>query len=554
MTNQLILTTALIFLCFCCVEAQQTESVEARVDRIFKDFNNAHTPGVMLACMKNGKVLFSKGYGMANLEYQIPISSSSVFSLASVSKQFTAFSILLLEEREQLSLNDDVRKYLPKLNDYGEVITIEMLINHTSGIRSCLQLLGQAGYNSDNIITSEEVRDMIYRQSALNFPPGEKFSYSNSGYFLLAEIVEKVSGKSFANFVNENIFKPLKMEDSFVMDNYNEIIHDRATSYQLEGDLFVNAPANYSYYGSTNLYTTITDLSKWVLNFEEQNVGSEQTLQKMNELSPTENKYSYGQFVGNFNGLKQIYHGGADAGYRTYLARFPNQNVAVFLLSNNGTINAQGKAQEVADVFLHTFYTIAEADLTPTSENRVIELPTSSLKKYEGNYLDFDNYITRNISVRDNKLIYSRPEQNNRETSLLPLSLTSFQFENASDVTAVFDTILNSIKIIVDGEKVEEYNAFEPKSYSEEELKEFEGSFYSEDLDTKYKLKLQEGKLIVMHSKMDPIVLNAIKADGFMSLGWQFRVLEFERDRNNEIIGFYISSDRAKKVKFKKLS
>lgn len=560
MQKKIILGVVLLFWNISFVKSQKTElskTIESQIDSIFKEYNNATTPGVAVGFIQNGKLLFSKGYGMADLEHNIPIDTNSIFSLASVSKQFTAFAILILEEQGKLSLQDDVRKYLPRLKDYGSIITIEQLINHTSGIRSHLHLLGQTGYISDNVITKKDALSIIYAQEELNFKPNSDFGYSNSGYVLLAEIVEKVSGQPFSIFMKENIFIPLGMNDSFVMDDYHKIVKNRAESYEIENGAYVNALANYSYYGSTGLYTSLIDLSKWTASFGSTKNIHSSIFKKMNELDDSRFGYSLGQFFRNYKGLEQIYHSGGDAGYRTYLGRFPRENAAVFLLSNNNTIEGQSKALAVADIFLATHFIENQESETPSKKIQTTNLSNAEAASLVGTYFNPDSYLVREIILRNDTLIYSRQEQNGRETPLLKLEEeNTFQLGNNQNIKVRFDKIdkQESVSIIEGDVEVEYYTKYLSKQYSIDELQEFVGTYYSKELDTKYVLEVRDGTLTVIHPKMSMIDLHSLKPDTFLSSSWQFKVLEFERNENNQIIGFRISSDRAKRVRFEKKS
>ncbi len=554
-------TIFLIFLSLCSqslLTAQIAKGLELKVDQVFKVYDNSETPGISIGFIKDGQLQFSKSYGMANLEHQIPVSDTTVFSLASVSKQFTALAILLLEEQGKLSLDDDIRKYLPEFKDYGSKITIKMLANHTSGIRGHLSLIGQAGIVPDNVITTTMVHDMIYRQQELNFTPGSKFSYSNSGYVLMAEIVEKVSGQTFAEFMEKEIFQPLGMHDSFVMDDFHRIIKNRARSYQLWSEGYVNAPANYSYYGSTNLYTTLQDLSKWSLNFGQIKVGSKAIFEKMNTLGILNNGetfgYALGQFRTDFNGLTQISHSGGDAGYRAFLGRFPEQQAAVLLLSNNSTVYAERKALEVADLFLKANYPVKTKDITPElATNTFIKIKPEELKQWAGSYLNSENYLVRNISLRNDSLIYTRPEQGNRETVLLALSSSTFQMGADPNMVLKFkEGSLNAIQVLKNGKILESYQAYKSVDYNTVALQQFTGEFYSEELETEYKLQIEGEKLVVQHPKMWDVELSALTMDVFLANTWRFRSLVFERNAKEEVIGFRISSDRAENVKFVK--
>ena len=567
MIHKILLGILFLFFCFSPAKAQGikqievSKSIENKIDSIFKEYDNPATPGLSVGFMQNGKLIFSKGYGMADLEHNNPIDTSSVFSLASVSKQFTVFAILLLEQQGKLSLNDNVRKHIPKFNNYSETVTLQQLANHSSGIRSQLQLLGQAGYISDNVITKEDALKIIYDQEELNFKPGSEFSYSNSGYVLLAEVVEKVSGRPFSLFMKENVFEPLAMNNSFVMDDYHKIIKNRANSYEIENGTYVNAPANYSYYGSTGLYTTLIDLKKWASNFSNPKIGNRDLFEKMNTLAVLKNGknygYALGQFVGDFNGLKQIYHSGGDAGYRAFFGRFPEQNVAVLLLSNNNTVDAQSKALEMVDIFLKPYYKSNSTTQPISSKPKIIQLEVLDLKKFSGSYLNPNNYIIRKIFVRNDTLIYSRQDQDGRETPLLALNKeNTFQLGDSEKVQAFFSKsgTIESISILVGGEKVEFYSKYLPKKYPTKELEEFVGTFYSKELDTKYILETKNGILTVSHPKMNLITLQPIKLDSFLGSSWQFRSLEFDRNEKNKIKGFRISSGRVKNVRFEKIA
>ncbi|MFY0603026.1 MAG: beta-lactamase family protein [Flavobacteriaceae bacterium] len=532
-----------------------------KIDNIFKSFNNTESPGVTISFIKNNALIFSKSYGMADLEHTTPIHSNSVFSLASVSKQFTVFAILLLEERGKLSLEDDIKKYLPLFPNYQKKITIRHLATHTSGVKSHEQLLAQKGYISDNVITKRDALAMIYKQDELNFNPGEEFNYSNAGYVLLAEIVEKVTGTSFAKFLKKEIFEPLSMKNSFVMDDYHKIVKNRANSYEIENGEYVNAPANYSYYGSTGLYTTAMDLTKWALNFSNLNIGSKRIFRKMKTLSKLNNNntfgYALGQFVGKYRGAEYIYHSGGDAGYRTFLGRFPETNSAVLLLSNNNTVNAQELALKVVDVFMKSYdKPKSNSSLSNRLTSKIIKLPTSQLEKYSGHYLSQSSYIIRDIFVRNDTLIYSRKEQNNRETPLFSLKKEhTFQLGDYKDLWIQFsnDNSQKRMKIFENQVQVDVYNAYSPRRYSRKELEGFTGVYYSKSLDTKYMLEIKGGILIVIHPKMGEIMLSAIKNDGFLASSWQFRFLEFKRNKENQIIGFSITSDRVRNTRFTKV-
>ncbi|MGZ7065335.1 MAG: serine hydrolase domain-containing protein, partial [Candidatus Aminicenantales bacterium] len=231
-------------------------SLESKVDALFSKWNTLDSPGAAVVIVKDGMVIYRKGFGCAQLEYGVPITPSTVFHVASVSKQFTAMAITMLEEEAKLSADDDIRKYLPELADFGKTITIRHLLHHTSGLRDQWDLMVLSGWRMDDVITQAQIMDRLRRQKELNFPPGEQYMYSNSGFTLLAEIVTRVSGRPFTDWTRENIFLPLGMTSTHFHLDHQEIVRNRAYSY--EGDAvkgFKQSVLNYANVGATSLFT-----------------------------------------------------------------------------------------------------------------------------------------------------------------------------------------------------------------------------------------------------------------------------------------------------------
>ncbi len=326
-----------------------------QVDELFAPWDNKDSPGAAIAVVQNGAIVYKKGYGMANLEYDIPNSPSTVFHIASVSKQFTAFSILLLEKAGKLSLDDDIRKYIPEVPDFGKTITLRHLATHTSGLRDQWNLLAMAGWRLDDVITKEHVLKLISKQKALNFNPGEEFVYCNTGFTLLAEVVARVSGQSFAEFTQANIFSPLKMKSTLFYDDHEKIVKNRAYSYH-ENNGYKKSVLSYANVGATSLFTTAEDLSLWAVNFSNPVVGDSALIRKLNTLAVLNNGKTFGgalgQFVGKYKDLNEIQHGGADAGYRSFLTRFPDEKFSVVVLSNAAEFNSGDMAHKVVDIYL----------------------------------------------------------------------------------------------------------------------------------------------------------------------------------------------------------
>lgn len=395
------LSLLLIFIALKCsvLYGQITDTtLDKQIDNLFSKYNST-TSGAAVAVVKDGKVVFKKGYGTANLEYDIPISTKTIFNIASVSKQFTAFAIYLLEKQGKLSLEDDVRKYIPEIPDYGNVIKIKHLLAHTSGIKDQASLVSLAGWRSGDVVTTENILRFISRQKELNFEPGTRFLYSNSGYTLLAEIVKKISGQSFAEFTKQNIFKPLEMNDTQFNDDYERILKNRADSYELENGVIKKKTLNDSSVGASNLYTTVEDMAKWALNFENAKVGDAELIKRFNEPSLLNNGervvwaafgddigyHAKGQIHWNYRGTKQISHGGHTAAFRTSFWRFPEQRVAVIALSNDEHFEQVKDVTAIADLYLKNLKPNPSSSPVAAA-NKPIEKSNADLKDYEGRF------------------------------------------------------------------------------------------------------------------------------------------------------------------------
>lgn len=545
----------ILTLTFYRLHAQST-LIGEKVDSIYKAYDNEEFPGIAISLIKDGNIIFHKGYGSANLEHEIPITINTVFNLCSVSKQFTVFALLLLEEEGKLSLDDDIRKYIPELKDFGTTITLRHLASNSSGLRSDLKLLGMKGFTANSLISQKDINEITLHQKELNFIPGSKFGYSNSGFNLLANVIAKVSGVAYAIYLDENIFKPLNMNHSYVMDDFHKIIKNKAYSYEVGQDDFQYAPANYSYTGASGIYTTISDFEKWAQNFRNLTIGSKVVFDKMNTLnvlnSGETSKYALGQFVDIYNGLKRIWHSGGDAGYRSYIGRFPNQDITVLLLSNNASVYAEGEALKMADIFLKPFFKKKKIKQTRVKFKKLSRKKT---KRLEGSYLHTEHYYSRNIFIRNDSLIYSRPDQGGRASVLKAKSENRFQLGEWEDTEVEFLTIANTqtMNVLIEGKIIDAFEKYNTITYTTEELSEFVGNFYSEELQTIYKLKLIDNTLTIWHHKMGNITLNPIKKDNFSSNGWQFRFIQMVRDQNNTIIAIKVSTDRAKNINFIKV-
>src|ERR1700722_17940427 len=277
-----------------CALAQDTapsvENLSGQVNALFQKMDTTISPGCALSVIRDHKIIYERGYGMADLDHNIPITPTTVFHVASMSKQFNAASILLLAQENKLSLDDPVRKYIPELPDFGTPVTIRELLHHTSGLRDQWDLLGLAGWRySLDLITDDDVLAVMSRQRDLNFPPGSRHLYSNTGYTLLAQIVKRVSGESFREFTTTHIFQPLQMNNTRFRDDHAEVIKNIAYGYQPTQDAFLISITNFDTVGATSLLTTVQDLALWDENFYHPRVGGLKLIEQLQERGKLNN-------------------------------------------------------------------------------------------------------------------------------------------------------------------------------------------------------------------------------------------------------------------------
>ena len=530
----------------------------ASVDELFAAWDSSKKPGVAIAVVKDGSIIYKNGYGSANLEYEIPVTSSTVFHIASVSKQFTAFSILLLEKEGKLSLDDDVRKYIPEVPDFGKTITLRHLASHTSGLRDQWNLLALAGWRLDDVITREHILKLVSRQKELNFDPGEEFLYCNTGFTLLAEVVSRVSGQPFSAFTHQHIFKPLEMTNTLFYDDHEKIVKNRAYSYYSKDDGYKKSVLNYANVGATSLFTTVEDLSLWAMNFSSLKVGDAEIINKMNSLAVLNNGKTFGgalgQFVGKYKGLNEIQHGGADAGYRSYLGRFPDQNFAVIVFSNDASFRAGNMAHKLADIYLEKALTPEPAidSIASGSPEENVAVDRETLGTYVGEYELQPGFI---IAITEESGQLFGRATNQPKVLLRPLSATKFTVEGDIAIIDFFPDSGGQVKLLKlhqNGRTMDAPRAI-PFDKSAVKLSDFTGRFFSPELSTTYHFALVDNKLMAQHDRLSDIELKPLKKDMFSGNVWFFGQTAFTRDADGIINGCKVSSGRVRNLRFQKV-
>jgi len=522
------------------------QAVQEEVDALFEPLTQSGSPGCALGVMRDGELIYKQGYGLANLEYDIPITPCTIFHVASMSKQFAALAVALLVDAGRLSLDDDIRKHLPEVPDYGEAITIRHLIHHTSGLRSDLILLVSAGWRLEDVITNTDVLELVKRQRNLNFRPGEKFAYGGVGYLLLAEIVAQVSGQSFAEFCQAQIFEPLGMINSHFQDDYLRVIKNRAYAYYPAGDNhYQNAVLTCGLVGGTGLFTTIEDLALWDENFYTGQVGGRSVIEQMHQPGLLNNgeeiPYAFGLILDKYKGRDVVVHGGDGAGIHSYMMRFPGEHFSVAVLGNHGALRARQLAQQAADLYLGD----AQAEAPAVAVPETIELEEAQLRAKAGRYYDADTAAFIDVEFKDGKLqIWGH--------DLAPVSKQHFVFAAFPEASADFGppSTAGSAQVLVDtGINRTRYAWAEPVMPTPDSLRAYTGRYYSPELDVYWTITLDGDNLVVKRKRQGRSPLTPMIADVFCD-GWIGPILHsaskpatlaFERDANDAVSGFRLS-------------
>jgi CubicO group peptidase (beta-lactamase class C family) len=541
----------LIILALAIQQPSTAASLSDKVDKIFARWDSSDSPGCALAVIKDGHIVYKHGYGMADLDHNIPVSPVSIFHVASISKQFTAAAIVLLAQEGKLSLDDEARKYIPELPDFGEPITIRHLIHHTSGLRDQWELLELAGWRySLDLITDDDVMALISRQKSLNFKPGTRHLYCNTGYTLLAQIVKRVSGQSLREFTLSRMFRPLGMNNTHFRDDHAEIVRNMAYGYVRDraNSSFRLSVTNFDTVGATSLLTTVEDLALWDQNFYQPRVGGRALIEQMLERGKLESgkelDYAFGLNVGKYRGVPTVDHAGADAGYRADLLRFPTQHFSVACLCNLAETNPSRLTRQVADLYL-----AKELEAPEPARQRAVG-PTISLSEqqllgYAGLYWNRDDEQTLRIVQRDNGLVaVISPRQ---RYPVRPIAKDRFR-AMGSPVEMEFGPMTLSFK--ADGAAnprlFEAMPEFRPTL---EQLRAYAGTYQSDEIESFYRIEIEDGGLTLKRLKVKPDKLQPAIADYFRGL---IGSLHFVRNSEGQVSGFVLNAGRIRDFHFRK--
>jgi CubicO group peptidase (beta-lactamase class C family) len=519
---------------------------ERKVDQLFAVFDKPDSPGCALGIVQNGEFVYKRGYGKGSLELGVPLTPQSVFYMGSVSKQFTAASIVLAAEQGFLSLDDDVHKFIPELPSYGKPITLRDMLHHTSGLRDVLSLLFLSGRNFEDIHPTSELIDLVSHQKELNYPTGNEFLYSNSNYFLMSVVIKRATGKSLSAFAEENIFKPLGMTHTRFYEDHSVVVPGRVPAYAPAGvDAFrVDWSTNFDKVGDGGLMSSVEDLLLWDRNFYGNKLGKGTLLKELQTRGMLNSgksiEYALGLFVSTYRGLPTVEHGGALFGYRTELMRFPDQKFSVICLCNLATATPGRLANQVADIYLDGQFK-SEAQSTAATAAAPVDP-----KPFVGSYRDPESHAVYELSSADNDLILFG--QHLKATGPRRFSFSpgpELQFEPVKD-TGMRMTINFQDSV---PQLFERFQAAQP---SAQDLAQYAGTYESSELQTKYKFLNKDGKLAVTINWQDPVMLKPTAPDEFNADSGVSYV--FRRDTQGHIAALDVFAGRVRNIHFIRLA
>ncbi|MGK7311427.1 MAG: serine hydrolase domain-containing protein [Candidatus Longimicrobiales bacterium M2_2A_002] len=546
------------------VEPTATEPAE-RVDQLMAAYAGDETPGGAVGVVRDGELIFARGYGAADLAWDVPFDVDTKNNIGSTSKQFTAFAIALLADRGELSLDDDIRDYIPELPEFEHTVTLRHLLTHTSGYREFLNTLALAGRRLDegDYIDRSEILELVQRQPELQNVPGAEFNYNNTGFALLALVVERVTGQPFPGWMQENVFGPLGMESTVIRSRPGQIVEEGSQGYMVgEAGVWREADDLGGSMGAGGIYTTVADLARWMDNFRDPTVGSPEVFRWMTTpnvlIDGDTTDYGLGLFVDEYRGLERVHHGGADVAHRSMLAYFPALDAGVLAESNNATFNAAGMANQVADAFFGEHMEAGEdegAPADPEAEFDPSSYDPEQFDKLAGRYepVEMPSFVL-SFSRRGDTLITRAPGQ--PELTLSPTSDSTFDVDGVNASLTFHldpDGTADSLTLHQNGDHIAhriEGEAWEPDP---EELEVYAGRYFSPELETFYELAVEDGTLRIEHRRFDePVELTPTERDAFTGT-FPVAQAEFIRNDAGEIVALEVSSGRTRGVRFERV-
>lgn len=516
------------------------------INALFEDWQRDDAPGGVLGVIEQGELVYSAAFGMADLERPTRLTTDSVFDVASVSKQFTAFCVALLAHDKQISLEDNLLDYFPSLPSYGSVITIRQMLNHTSGLPDYLELLELTGLRLENDYQPAQIFRLLRAHPHLNNSPGERFLYSNTGYFLAAELVRTLTGQSLAQFAHERIFRPVGMTQTQFGDDFSRLIPHRAIGYAPVDGKFAVAQSLMTLVGDGKLLTSLADLARWDANFDHNQLGGSLDLMRqmvepgqLNDGTPIE--YALGLQLHRYRGLSGLRHGGAWMGYKAEFMRFPDAKLTIICLANRADAYPAERCRRVLDVLLSD-------QLAPRpSVPEPLDAPPAALVSRLGHYLDQAGRITWRLQWDAGRLWmvhYSWARFGLQEQS--PGSFVSVIGPVALTLTFAADRAYLTLEGFAPAEL-----RFLP-DWTPRDPSEYTGTYVHDALQVEHHIRQAGHKLEVLIGDLpQPILLEAIMPDTWIAPNTFYYA--FERDSSGKIAGVHVSSERVHDLRFRRI-
>lgn len=538
--------------CAAGATAQGSELTD-QVDQIFSEWDSTSSPGCALSVIKDGEVAYSRGYGMANLEHGLAITPQTVFRIGSTSKQFTAAATALLAEQGEISLDDDIRKYLPEIPAYSAPITIRQLIHHTSGLRDYLSLMSFSGFGAFDYYTDTEVIAKLAAQRQPNFAPGEDHLYSNSGYFLLSVIIERVSGQSLREFAQTHIFSALGMRHSHFHDDHRHIVAQRAAGYSRTNEAgFEISQTTLGMVGDGGVFTSLEDLFHWDQNFYQNRLGQGgpallEQLHTPGELNNGEVlTYAYGLSVSDYRGLRKVSHGGAFVGYRAEMIRFPEEALSVICLCNLAQTNPSALAQSVADVYLGDRLAASTATGSESTQSEALKITPALV----GSYFSPERGRLLKLEKRDQQWVLIRsPGVENPLVAIADgrFEVTGFPIEAEVYLRRPATGSETELVLQLSGRAPRPFGRVDEISLSAQELSTYAGRYYSAELDVEFLLSESAPGLLLQMGD-EELTLQPAKADVFTGSV----TLEFGSAEDGSVDHFSLGAGRISGIDFQR--
>jgi len=537
-------------------QTHHSEKIDA-VGTLLKKWDHLDAPGLAVGIIQDGKMLYSKGFGLANLEHNVPNTSQTAFLIASNSKQYTAACIVLLSQKGKLDLDQPLSSFYPDFPEYAKTISLKNLLYHTSGLRDYAQITYLSGLRPNDYYSDADVMKWVKNQKELNFPSGEEYLYCNSGYWLLGQIVEKVSGMSLGDFAKKEIFEPLGMDNTHFFDDNSMIIKNRAATYSASrSGAFLNLLSTRETVGDGGLYTTVEDIKKWDDAFYNRNVLNASFWKLMTTQGVLNNGesivYAGGLEIKEHKGLKTIDHGGRGAGSWSDIIRFPEQNFTVVVLTNRSDAVATPLGYQIADIFLKENLVEQKKEETPKRDLKFIKLSNSELKKFESSYWNSKEKSSRKVFLKNDTLMYVRGPRSIHP--LLAVGNDEFKVMKTPPFINAFvkfnkDDDNYTLNISINGDQGSPYEIYTPIDYTTKDLEAFLGKYYCEEIEAFYEFRMEDNKIRLYINDRKTVQLRQVRDELFTS-----PMCDFQFEKNNQVItNFEVSTSRVKNLHFKRV-